>query len=138
METYASGGGQEIIKLGLTVDIVEDDDAVRDSLRALLEAYGFVVREYPSAAPYLENNVPSPSDCLIVDHHMPGMTGLELVETLRSRNVNIPTILLTGRDDPQLGKRMARAGIAKLLHKPIDDEYLVRWIEETCKASRPA
>jgi two-component system response regulator FixJ len=118
--------------LRLTVDIVEDDDAVRDSLRALLEAYGFTVREYPSAAPYLENNIPTPSDCLVVDHHMPGMTGLELVETLRSRNA---TILLTGRDDPQLNTRMARAGIAKLLHKPIDDENLVRWIKETCSPS---
>lgn len=122
----------------LTVDIVEDDDAVRDSLRALLEAYGFTVREYPSATPYLDNNISTPSDCLVVDHHMPGMTGLELVETLRSRNVNIPTILLTGRDDPQLNNRMARAGIAKLLHKPIDDENLVRWIKETCSSSPAA
>jgi FixJ family two-component response regulator len=124
---------QEIREVGLTVDIVEDDDAVRDSLRALLEAYGYTVREYPCAAPYLERYVSTPSDVLIVDHHMPGMTGLELVETLRARNVTIPTIMVTGRDDPQLGKRLARAGIAKLFHKPIDDEHLVRWIEETCK-----
>jgi len=121
--------------LGLIVDIVEDDDAVRDSLRSLLEAYGYTVREYPCAAPYLESHVPTPSDCLIVDHHMPGMTGLELVETLRARNVQIPIVMVTGRDDPQLGKRIARAGIAKLFHKPIDDGHLVQWIEETCKAS---
>jgi two-component system, LuxR family, response regulator FixJ len=127
------GEKQENITLGLTVDIVEDDDAVRDSLRALLESYGYTVHEYPSAEPYLKSDAPTPSDVLIVDHHMPGMTGLELVETLRARDVRIPTILVTGRDDPQLGKRMERAGIAKLLHKPVDDVQLVRWIEETCK-----
>ena len=123
--------------MGLIVDIVEDDDAVRDSLRALLEAYGFTVHEYPCAAPYLERTSPTPSDCLIVDHHMPGMTGLELVEMLRARDIRIPAILVTGRDDPQLVKRMERAGIAKLFRKPIDDEHLVHWIEETCKPHAP-
>ena len=64
--------------MGLTVDIVEDDDAVRDSLRALLESYGYTVHEFPSAEPYLKNEAPTTSDVLIVDHHMPGMTGTRI------------------------------------------------------------
>ena len=120
----------EISKLNLTVDIVEDDDAVRDSLRALLESYGYTVRDFASAPEYLERGQSTPSDCMIVDQHMPGMTGLELMEMLRSQGARTPALMVTGRNDPLLESRLARAGIFRLLHKPINDEQLVSCIEE--------
>jgi len=124
--------------LALRVDIIDDDDAVRDSLSALLESYGYVVRGFASALHYLKRDDRTPSDCLIVDHHMPGMTGLELLEALQAQGGRIPSLMVTGRNDPSLEPRLARVGVTKLLHKPIDDEQLVGWIEEACARSAPA
>jgi two-component system, LuxR family, response regulator FixJ len=117
--------------LPLIVDIVEDDDAVRDSLCALLEAYGHTARGYASAALYLDRAA-APGHCLIVDLHMPEMTGLELLETLRSQDVRVPALIMTGRHDPSLEPRIARAGVVKLLHKPVQDEQLFGSIEQAC------
>ena len=115
----------------LIVDIVEDDDAVRDSLCALLEAYGYTARGYASAALFLRRATVD-GDCLIVDLHMPEMTGLELLETLRSQDVRVPALILTGRPDPSLEPRIARADVVKLLHKPVQEEHLFGWIERAC------
>ena len=118
--------------MSLIVDIVEDDDAVRDSLCALLEAYGYTARGYPSAELFLQRGADAPGDCLIVDLHMPEMTGLELLETLRSQDVRVPALILTGRHDPSLEPRIERVNVVKLLHKPIQDEQLFGWIEQAC------
>jgi two-component system CheB/CheR fusion protein len=118
--------------LGFAVDIVEDDDAVRDSIGALLESYGYSVSQYASAAQYLQSGTRH-GVCLIVDQHMPGKTGLELLEALRGRGDNVPAIMLTGRSDPQMEPRMVRAKVSKLLHKPVNDAELVRAIEDVSK-----
>jgi two-component system response regulator FixJ len=123
--------------LSLIVDIVEDDDAVRDSICALLEAYGHTARGYASAALYLNRAATAPGNCLIVDLHMPEMTGLELVETLRSQDVRVPALIMTARHDPSLDPRIGRAGVAKLLHKPIQDEQLFGSIEQACVGNTP-
>jgi two-component system response regulator FixJ len=117
--------------LPLIIDIVEDDDAVRDSMCALLEAYGYAARGYASAALFLQRAA-VPGDCVIVDLHMPEMTGLELLETLRSQDVRVPALMMTGRHDPSLEPRIERAGVVKLLHKPIQDEQLFGSIEQAC------
>ena len=122
----------------LIVDIVEDDDAVRDSLCALLEAYGHTARGYNSAALYLRQAAAAPGNCLIVDLHMPEMTGLELLETLRSQDIGVPALIMTGRPDPSLEPRIARAGVVKLLHKPIQDEQLFGSIEQACAGNMAA
>ena len=115
----------------LIVDIVEDDDAVRDSMCDLLEAYGYVARGYPSAAQFLQRAC-TPGNCLIVDLHMPEMTGLELLETLRAQDVRVPALIVTGRPDPSLGPRIERAEVVKLLQKPVEVDQLCGWIERAC------
>jgi FixJ family two-component response regulator len=110
------------------VDIIDDDDAVRDSTRALLESYGYQVRDYPSAEEFLQVSDPN-SDCLLVDQHMPGMTGLDLLELLRSKGNKTPALMMTGRSDPSLEPRATRIGV-KLLHKPVPEDQLVLWIEQ--------
>ena len=115
------------------VDIIDDDDAVRDSTRALLESYGYVVRDYSSAEEFLQEKKPKP-DCLLVDQHMPGMTGLDLLEHLRAKGDNTPALMMTGRTDPTLEPRAARIGV-KLLHKPVSEDQLVLWIEQARHAS---
>lgn len=116
------------------VCIVDDDEAVRDSLRLLLDSYGMATRAYATPAQFLKDAA-SPADCLIFDLHMPEMTGLELAETLRARNVSTPIIIITGRSDPNLAPRMQRAGIAAVLSKPVGEEDLVACINAAGPAS---
>jgi two-component system, LuxR family, response regulator FixJ len=115
------------------IDIIDDDDAVRDSTRALLESYGYTVRDHPSAETFLRD-AGAHADCILVDQHMPGMTGLDLLEYLRSHGDQTPALMLTGRSDATLEPRAARIGV-KLLHKPIQEELLVRWIQEAHAAN---
>lgn len=114
------------------VDIIDDDDAVRDSTRALLESYGYQVRDHASAEQFLKGT-DTKSECLLVDQHMPGMTGLDLLEHLRAQGDRTPALMMTGRSDPTLEPRAARIGV-KLLHKPVPEDQLMRSIEQARQA----
>src|SRR5579864_9260327 len=96
----------------LTVCAVDDDEAVRDSLRALLESHDISVRDYASAMEFLSdlNTQQSDPDCMILDLHMPGLSGIELLEVLRRRRIPVPVIILTGRGDADLRVRAERLG----------------------------
>jgi two-component system, LuxR family, response regulator FixJ len=110
-----------------TIAVIDDDDAVRDSTRALLECNDYAVREHASAEDFL-GQVRDDVDCVLVDHNMPGMTGLELLERLRAEGDQIPALMMTGRADPTMEPRAKLVG-AKLLHKPICEDHLVHSIE---------
>ncbi len=112
-----------------TVHVVDDDDAVRDSLRALLESYGLLVRDYASGNDFLQEFSGFGAVCLVLDIHMPGITGFELLEILKARNVQIPVIVITGRADSRLRGRLAQTGAVAVLEKPIDEDELIRAIE---------
>ena len=118
-----------------TVLIVDDDAAVRSSLKFALEVEGLKVRLYDGAAALLADRELPPCGCLVVDYRMPVMDGLELIETLRARDVAIPAILITGRANKQLRTRAARSGVHLVLEKPLSDGALVDSIRsalETC------
>jgi two-component system, LuxR family, response regulator FixJ len=114
------------------LDIIDDDEAVRESTKALLESHGYDVRSHPSAEHFLEAGGPK-ADCLLVDYHMPGMTGLDLIEHLRAQGDNTPAVILTARGDAALSARLARIGIA-VLHKPVAESVLVGWIAQAQSA----
>jgi two-component system response regulator FixJ len=111
-----------------TVAVVDDDDAVRDSLQFLLEAAGFPVVTYGSAAQFLDQAQICNLSCLVVDQHMPEQTGLQLVSSLRRLGKNLPIALITGSPSPDLLRLADELGVARVLEKPLDDEILLRFI----------
>jgi len=110
------------------VIIVDDDEAVRDSMRAMLEAEGFTVQCYAAASCLLEEAVPSHA-CLVTDVRMPGMSGLELQEELNRRKLNLPVIMITGHADVPLAVRAMKAGAVEFIEKPVAGEILVAAIK---------
>ena len=111
------------------VGVVDDDDAVRDSLQFLLETAGFSVAAYNSAAQFLSEARPGDLACLVVDQHMPDVTGLQLVARLRGQGVALPIALITGSPSRDLDRLAREVGIAKVLEKPLDDGILLDFIE---------
>ena len=91
--------------------VVDDDSAVRNSLKFMIEVEGFEVNAYSSAQELLNENSLPANSCLVTDYHMPDMTGLELVDHLRDRQISIPAILMTANPTENLRNRAAAAGM---------------------------
>jgi FixJ family two-component response regulator len=107
-----------IASLNPLVIVVDDDAAVRNSLKFLLEIDGFAVRTYESAQELVREGDSSDCRCLIVDQDMPHMTGFELVAALRKEGFDVPAILISGNVTPALTTRASNAGIP-VIEKPI-------------------
>ena len=110
------------------VCVVDDDDWVCDSLCVLLETYGFSVRTYPSGAAFLKDDLRLDAKFLIVDQHMPGLDGLDLVAELHRQEVFLPTILITGRLNAGIAQRADAFGVLALLEKPFPVARLVELV----------
>jgi FixJ family two-component response regulator len=119
-----------------TVYFVDDDDAVRDSVRLLLETNGQRVRTFAKAADLLSALPAALVGCLVLDYQMPGMNGLELIAALRARNVTLPVILITGVCDPRIRRRAEQAGVSKFLEKPFADGALLKAIRDAMGSAR--
>src|SRR5690625_1032721 len=107
-----------------TIFIVDDDEAVRDSLRWLLEANGYQVKCFASAEAFLNGFDEEQLSVLIVDVRMPGMSGLELQEALIARNVNIPMVFITGHGDVPMAVDTMKKGAIDFLEKPFNETEL--------------
>jgi two-component system response regulator FixJ len=107
------------------VFVVDDDPAVRDSLRILLQAYGIYVRDYGSALKFLADYDTSEPACLILDLDMPAMSGIELMALLRDRGAPIRVIVLTGRSNVRMPGDLP---VATILAKPADMDRLLEAI----------
>lgn len=115
----------------LCIHVVEDDESIRDSTSLLLEALGFQVQTFSSAVEYLDRASTVAADCLLVDIHMPHMTGLELLELLRSRGIKTPVIIMTG-NGAHLTSRALRASNCAVLLKPFEESELLSKIADAC------
>jgi FixJ family two-component response regulator len=115
------------------VYIVDDDEAVRDSIRMLLESSGFVARDFASADPFLDTDTDD-MGCLLLDLHMPGISGLELLRLLRSRGMRRPVIVVSGRRDTVQDAEVWAAGASALLSKPFDDQQLLDLVSQALRA----
>ncbi len=110
--------------------IVDDDEAVRDSLKLLLESYGMDVEDYGSTADFAHHYRPGGGGCLILDQHLPGSTGLDFLASREGAVLGLPVILLTGRADAALRARAAQLGVAAFLEKPVADGVLLSTIRQ--------
>jgi FixJ family two-component response regulator len=108
-----------------TVFIVDDDPAVRDAIRWLMEQVKLNVQVYSSADEFLANYTPGIRGCIILDIRMPGMSGLELQERLRATGALLPVIVITGHGDVSLAVRAMKGGALEFIQKPFNDQVLL-------------
>lgn len=108
-----------------TVFVVDDDEAMRDSLKWLIESVGMKVRTYGSADEFLGSCYPGRAGCLLLDVRMPGMSGLELQHHLARREIRLPIIIITGHGDVGMAVRAMKAGAVDFIEKPFNDEALL-------------
>ena len=108
-----------------TVHVIDDDDALRESLAFLLSTARIAVATYPSAAAFLEAIPTAELSCVITDVRMPGMSGIDLLKRLREMKIDVPVIVITGHGDVPLAVEAMKVGAIDFLEKPFDDEVLL-------------
>jgi FixJ family two-component response regulator len=113
-----------------TVYVVDDDDAVRESLRYLIEAINLRVRTFGSAKEFLDGCDPDAAGCLVLDVRMPGMSGLELQERLSDNGIHLPVIIITAHGDVPMAVRAMKRGAADFIEKPFNDQLLLDRIQK--------
>lgn len=107
------------------VHVIDDDDAVRASLRLLVETAGLRVADYVSAEAFLMSYADTQPGCIVSDIKMPGLSGIELLEALASRGIYLPTIMLTGHADVPSAVRSLKAGAVDFIEKPFTPARLL-------------
>ena len=108
------------------VAVVDDDESVRESLPDLLAQLGFAVQVFASGEDFLASLAVAQTRCLLLDIAMPGMSGPELQDELRSRRVDIPIVFITGQRDEAIRPRMMERGAVDVLAKPFSEAALLR------------
>ncbi|MCG7949363.1 MAG: response regulator, partial [Candidatus Thiodiazotropha taylori] len=111
-----------------TVFVVDDDQAMRNSLKWLIESVSMQVETFESANAFIQSYYPGRSGCLLLDVRMPGMSGLELQEYLKVNQIAIPVIIITGHGDVPMAVRAMKAGAVDFIEKPFNDELLLESI----------
>lgn len=111
-------------EVAATVFVVDDDEAVRKSLRLLLKSQGMPVVTHESAAEFLATYDPEQPGCIILDVRMPGMSGLELQQELNRRGAVIPVVFITGHGDVPMAVEAMKHGAVDFLQKPFSDKEL--------------
>ena len=121
------------------VYIVDDDEAVRDSLRWLLEGNGFSVKVFSNAEELLDFSKKQSHGivgCLILDVRMPGITGVELHDVLLKEGIDIPVIFITGHGSVSLAVKSMKKGAIDFLEKPFSDEEICRLVDSSLQKAR--
>src|SRR5271170_3415401 len=115
-------------RMSRLIAIIDDDEAMQDSLRDLMEAAGLVARCFGSAEEFLESDLSRSAACLIVDIRMPKMSGLELQTRLKEDECNIPIIFITAHGDAGMRIRAMREGAVEFLTRPFDRQLLLKTV----------
>lgn len=118
------------------VFVVDDHFRVLDSLEFLIKSVGLPVLTFPSARDFLDAYDPDRPGCLVLDIRMPGMSGLQLQEELRSREIDIPVIFITGHGDVPLAVQAMKRGAVEFLEKPLDHQRLLDCVQDALERDR--
>ncbi|APR05937.1 response regulator transcription factor [Thauera chlorobenzoica] len=118
------------------VHIVDDDEALRDSLAWMLEANGYRVAVHESAESFLQASEPGMTGCLVLDVRMPGMSGLELFEELGRRRCSLPVVFITGHGDVPMAVSALKKGAVDFIEKPFGERDMLRLIEQCLRLER--
>ena len=119
-----------------TVYVVEDDEAVRDSLELLLKSADHDVSTYPTANAFLEKYSEEMAGCIVLDIRMPGMDGMELQSRLNQKNSILPIIFVTGHGDVPMAVDAMKQGAVDFIQKPYREEDLLKKIEQALEQDR--
>lgn len=111
------------------VAVVDDDPAVRESLRFLLETAGHTVETYDSGTQFLAEAEPGRLACLVLDQQMPQITGLDLLAQLRARGLETPALIVASATGSNLARRATELGVAGVLEKPLAQDDLLARVE---------
>jgi two-component system response regulator FixJ len=107
------------------VHVIDDDEAVRESIDFLLRSAGLSVRTYDSATSFLDVAPKIGAGCVITDVRMPGLTGIDLLRRLQEMQIGLPVIVITGHGDVPLAVEAMKCGAVDFLEKPFDDDVLL-------------
>jgi len=113
-------------RMSKLIAIIDDDEAMQDSLRDLMEAAGLEARCFGSAEEFLESDLHRKAACLIVDVRMPKMSGLQLQAKLKEEESNVPIIFITAHGDARMRIQAMREGAVEFLSKPFDHQLLLK------------
>jgi two-component system CheB/CheR fusion protein len=117
------------------VFVVDDDDGIREAVRAVLEDEGRLVEDFASCEAFLAAFKPGREGCLIVDAYLPGMTGLALLQQLHDGGDRLPAIMITGNSDVNMAVQAMKAGALDFIEKPIGREDLVASVDRALEQS---
>ncbi len=122
----------------LMIAVLDDEPEMRKALRRLLVSQGFEVVEYESGEALLDALDAQPLDCLLLDLHMPGISGFEVMEVFQRRHCSVPVVVLTAHDEPGTRERVRALGACSYLKKPVDKVALLSAIQAAIAGPSPA
>jgi FixJ family two-component response regulator len=115
------------------VAIVDDEEPVRKALKRLLRASGLEAETYAGGKDFLEASALRRPDCVILDLHMPDMSGIQVLKEMREARRMLPTVVITAYDEPGAREQCLAAGAAEYLRKPLDEKLLLNAISANAK-----
>ncbi len=118
------------------VHVIDDDEALRNSVRMFLDGEGLEVKTYASADGFLAALNPAPSGCIVTDVRMPGMSGMDLLAEIARRGLALPVIVVTGHADVPLAVRAMKEGAVDLLEKPFQGDDLIDAVRRALAVGR--
>jgi FixJ family two-component response regulator len=128
--SIANGRASQNSQVSINVAVVDDDPSVRRGLERLLRSAGFSVVTFVSAEQFLAMCRRELLSCVLLDVHLTGMTGLELLARLTAQRSTVPVILISAYDDPQTAEAIEASGAVAYLRKPFDEQALIEAIKK--------
>lgn len=122
---------------GLYIAIVDDDESVRKALQRLLRSAGMAAKTFPTGEEFLASFPTNRPTCVVLDLHMPRVTGFDVLERMAQDGIDVPVIIITGHDSSEAYERAMAAGASVCLRKPVNDESLLDAVRRMIGANDP-